>query len=248
MYGAFAGVHVCTTYMSDSLGGYKMVSEPLRLELQTVICCCVDAGNQTQVFWKRGQCYQVRTQFSIVNRYFFTWKTRHLSFWQQPSSWTWFWETYLSADTTPYWDFKEDFNRIFSNNVIPIKEPRLHKWPCNGYSCNTNQSCFSPNFSGNKIKFVSIMKKKLKQTNKKQSRPMWYPKWPKFQLKILFLKWKPKLTFIITCSTSQYQILWHTFDWRTARKLITSNINNFLCSFLKNSNISSLWYYFHIAH
>lgn len=36
--------------------GQKEVPDPLELKLQTVVSCCVDVGNLTQVLWKSGQC------------------------------------------------------------------------------------------------------------------------------------------------------------------------------------------------
>lgn len=40
-----AHVYMCTTSMTGVRGGQKSVSSPLELELQTVVCCLVGAGN-----------------------------------------------------------------------------------------------------------------------------------------------------------------------------------------------------------
>lgn len=48
--------YMYTTYLTAVQGSHKGVSNPLKLELQTVVNCHADAGNQTQVFWKDSGC------------------------------------------------------------------------------------------------------------------------------------------------------------------------------------------------
>jgi hypothetical protein len=45
----FAYMYVCTTFVRDALRGQKRVSDPMELDLGTVVSCQVTSRNQTQV-------------------------------------------------------------------------------------------------------------------------------------------------------------------------------------------------------
>ena len=47
-------VHVCLciSCVPGALGGQKRVPDPLRIVLQTVVCCHRGAGNQILILWK----------------------------------------------------------------------------------------------------------------------------------------------------------------------------------------------------
>lgn len=47
------------------------VSDPLKLELQTVLSCHMDAENRTRVLWKNNQCSQLMGHLSSTATFFF---------------------------------------------------------------------------------------------------------------------------------------------------------------------------------
>lgn len=51
--------------------GQKRVLDPLDLKLQASVGHCVDAGNQTQVIYKRGQFSEYLSHFSSPQPQFF---------------------------------------------------------------------------------------------------------------------------------------------------------------------------------
>ena len=52
-------VCVCTVCMPGAKRDQKRTSDPLELELQIVICCCVVTGNQTLVLYKNIRCITI---------------------------------------------------------------------------------------------------------------------------------------------------------------------------------------------
>ena len=58
--------YICVPWVSSSHGGQKRASDPLKLELQTIVSYHMGAGNQTCVLCKSSQCSSLLSCVSIL--------------------------------------------------------------------------------------------------------------------------------------------------------------------------------------